>query len=103
MSCTQLLFAPCLTQCWFERFSFPLLILPFDPSVWLCQRYTFFLPHSSLLPISLFDKMLGAFIAILALTGYANAHGFIIDIKGANGKTSNGFGVGSAPFKVCGR
>ncbi|KAG8746871.1 hypothetical protein FRC10_003393 [Ceratobasidium sp. 414] len=43
--------------------------------------------------------MFGTLIAILALAGYANGHGFITDIRGANGKTSNGFGVGVAPFK----
>ncbi|KAG9099624.1 hypothetical protein FRC06_005077 [Ceratobasidium sp. 370] len=44
--------------------------------------------------------MFNAFIAILALAGYVNGHGFITDIRGANGKTSNGFGVGVAPFKA---
>lgn len=35
----------------------------------------------------------------LGLIDAVNGHGFIIDIKGANGKTANGFGVNAASIR----
>jgi hypothetical protein len=38
-------------------------------------------------------------LSFLTLLGYVNAHGFVTNIKGANGKTANGFGVNAASIR----
>ncbi|KAG9128351.1 hypothetical protein FRC07_000464 [Ceratobasidium sp. 392] len=47
--------------------------------------------------------MLNTLVAILALTCYTNAHGCIIDIRGANGKINDGFRMGAASLRPGGR
>jgi hypothetical protein len=38
-------------------------------------------------------------LSFISLTGLANAHGFVSDINGANGKTENGFGVKTSSIR----
>jgi hypothetical protein len=53
------------------------------------------------LGISFTQTMLftAAALSFISLAGLANAHGFVTGIKGANGKTENGFGVNTSSIK----
>lgn len=48
----------------------------------------------------MFTSLSLKFMSVLVLAGYVHGHGFITDIKGANGKTGIGFGVDAAQITV---
>lgn len=48
----------------------------------------------------MFNSLSLKFVAVLVLAGYVRGHGFITDIKGANGKIGIGFGVDAAQITV---